>query len=34
MGKKFEPDSLESGQFGKWIMKFRPIGSFSVEVET
>ena len=34
MGKKFEPDSLETGQFGKWILKFIPIGSFSIEGET
>jgi hypothetical protein len=34
MGKKFEPDSLEIGQFGKWIVNFSPIGSFSVEGET
>jgi hypothetical protein len=34
MGKEFEPDSLETGQFGKWIVKLRPIGSFSVESET
>lgn len=34
MGKKFEPDSLKPGQFRKWIVKLRPIGSSSVEGET
>jgi len=34
MGKKFETDSLEPGQLGKWIVQFCPIDSFSVEGET